>query len=84
MQKTQFETVLEKFPGGVSEIAAILGVTENAVYRWGYPKGKTGTGGIVPSKYHESLLKAAAERRYKLKPKDFFAHLSGATVGSAQ
>lgn len=84
MSKTQFETIINKFPGGVSEVAGVCNISEVSVYRWGYSKEKGGTGGFIPDKYHAPLLEAARLRKYKLKPRDFFAHLDGAALGAAQ
>ena len=63
--------IIEKF-GGASNVAEIVGTERNAVYKWTYPKERGGSDGLIPSKYHGLLLKAARDRKLKLKPKDFF------------
>lgn len=69
--RTPAERVIGKFPGGARALAALLGVAPVTVYRWTYPKVRGGTGGLVPSEYHERILKLAEAEGLRLSPWDF-------------
>ncbi len=61
--------VIEKF-GGREEFANVLGITIVSVYRMTYPRSRGGTGGLIPSKHHAKLFKAAQDRGIDLKADD--------------
>jgi putative alpha-1,2-mannosidase len=63
--------IIERF-GGAPKVAEIVGTERTAVYKWTYPRERGGSDGLIPSKYHAILLRAAKERKLKLKPEDFF------------
>jgi|WetSurMetagenome_2_1015567.scaffolds.fasta_scaffold10977_2 hypothetical protein len=75
--KSQAERIIEKF-GGASVVAKMLGVDPSRPYRWMYPKASGGSGGIIPAKYHEALMRHAHERGVDLTPHDFFAPVGAA------
>lgn len=58
--------------GGVKRTAELAEATENWVTRWTYPVDRGGTGGRVPAKAQERLMRAAAEGLVALSPADFF------------
>lgn len=58
--------------GGVPKTAAIVGKSENWVYKWRISKEKGGTGGLVPRDAQEKLLAAAARKEVNIRPSDFF------------
>lgn len=65
------EHVIEKC-GGAAKVAEMLGVHITRVYRWTYDEGRGGTGGRIPGKRQEELLKLAKEKGIELEPADFF------------
>lgn len=52
-------TVIARF-GGSGPLARRLGLDRSAVHRWALPRARTGTGGLIPSRYHRRLLELAA------------------------
>ncbi len=58
--------------GGVAETARLANRSLTSVYRWGYPKEKDGTGGLVPSDCQIVLLNAAHAEGIPLKIRDLF------------
>lgn len=71
------KTVIE-ICGGVSTVAEMVNRHHTRVRRWGYPKSKGGTGGLVPSEMQETLLIEARKRGFDLQPDHFFIHLGNA------
>lgn len=69
---SQAEAVIRKF-GGVYEMAAALGVKPSTVYRWTYPPGKQGTGGIIPSRKREAVKRAARREGILITKEDWSA-----------
>lgn len=65
------ETIIKKC-GGVANVAAIVGCSENWVYRWKMAKDAGGTGGRVPAKAQAAIMEAAKQGKCKVKPSDFF------------
>lgn len=65
------KNVFEKI-GGPTEAAKMVGVERSTAYRWGYPKDKGGTGGLIPAEYQRVLLERARDRGLHLTPSDFF------------
>ena len=63
--------VIEKC-GGHRAVADMAGVDVTRVYRWTYSRDRGGTGGIIPTKHHQQLLRVARERGVDLEPADFF------------
>lgn len=55
--------------GGHRAVADALKIDVSRIYRFTYPADRGGTGGLIPSKYHDTLL---ATFRDKLEPADFF------------
>jgi hypothetical protein len=58
--------------GGAQAVAEITGVHPSRVHRWGYPKEKGGSDGVIPARHHQKLLEGARKRGIKLRPADFF------------
>lgn len=58
--------------GGVAAVVAMTGRSRSRVARWTYPKGRGGTGGLIPSDVQVTLLAAARARGINLLPEDFF------------
>jgi hypothetical protein len=62
-RQTQAQRVIAKF-GGAQVLGKALarvnsGRDRSRVYRWGYPKSKGGTGGVIPSSVIADVLTAA-------------------------
>ena len=49
--------------GGEAQVAFITGTAYTAPYRWQAAKWKGGTGGLIPQRYHRTLLDYARSRR---------------------
>lgn len=47
--------------GGHRAVADYCGTAVNAPYRWTYEKTRGGTGGVIPHRYHDTLLEMARE-----------------------
>lgn len=69
--------VIEKC-GGVARAAALTGKSESWVHRWKYPKSNGGTGGHVPRRAQEALIKAKV-----CAPHDFYEVDEGAPCVNA-
>lgn len=56
--------------GGVGTVAEALSIPPASIYRWRRPKDKNrnGTGGLVPNRHHQELLRLFPQ----LEPSDFF------------
>ena len=67
--KTAAERVFRAF-GGPRRVAAALGLSHAAVYRWNYEKDRRGSGGAVPTEWHAPLLEAALTRGIRLERAD--------------
>lgn len=59
--------------GGEARVSEITGTSGNAPYRWQYPREKGGTGGLIPQRYHRTLLNHARDEGVDLKAEDFLA-----------
>lgn len=68
---TQAERIIAKC-GGISVVSEMTGVNHTRVYRWQITKARGGTGGLIPSRYHQTILDAAKARGVDLTPADFF------------
>jgi len=58
--------------GGHRIVAEMAGVDVTRVYRWTYPPERGGTGGVIPTRHHQELLRRARQRGIDLQPADFF------------
>lgn len=67
----QAERVIAIF-GSARRVARLLCLSPATVYRWSYPVQRGGTGGLIPSEYHQALLDLAAVEGVDLRPDDFF------------
>jgi hypothetical protein len=69
--KQQAKRVLEKC-GGAPRVAEWLGIDPSRPYRWTYPRSRGGSGGVIPARHHDELLRKAREFGVDLSPSDFF------------
>ena len=60
-----------KLLGGPGVVAGIVGVHRTRVSNWKRPRGLGGTGGVIPQRYHRTLLDYAAENSVELNAEDF-------------
>ena len=59
--------------GGTTKVAEMLGVAPSNVYRWAYPKTRSGgCGGLIPTSQQAKLLSVARRRGIDLRPEHFF------------
>lgn len=58
-------SIIEKL-GGPSAVARMTGVHRTRVSNWMRPQEKGGTGGIIPHKYHRTLMERAADLGFEL------------------
>lgn len=58
--------------GGDTAVAQLLGLSQNAVYRWSYPRERGGTHGRIPARHIPRLIAHAKERGTRLRLDDFF------------
>jgi hypothetical protein len=58
--------------GGVTEVARITGRSEIRVRRWGYPKSRGGSDGLIPSDIQQVLMDFARENDVPLQAEHFF------------
>lgn len=56
---------------GVATIAALLNLTESAVYKFTYPKARSGTDGLIPSDHVQTLLAKGPPAGIPFTPEDF-------------
>lgn len=68
---TQAERIIDKC-GGIAAVSEMTGVNHTRVYRWKLTKARGGTGGLIPSRYHQTILDRAQARGIDLSPADFF------------
>jgi len=59
--------------GGEAKAAEIAGVVPKNVYRWQWPAGQGGTGGVIPMERAMRLLRWSREHGGPLKPEHFFS-----------
>jgi hypothetical protein len=64
------EIIIKRF-GGFKALAELLKMDRSSVQRWTYPRGRNGTGGIIPQKHHVELLKLAKKHGVRLAAEDF-------------
>lgn len=62
--------IIKRF-GGPSELASLLGVHRTRVSNWQRPRASGGTGGLIPQRYHPTLLDYAARKGIALGAADF-------------
>lgn len=58
---------------GTAGAAALVGLTSEAVKKWGRPASKGGQGGLVPAKYQARYLQEARRRELPLTAEDLVA-----------
>lgn len=63
--------IIEKC-GGVEATAKLSECSPNWVYRWRMKRSAGGTGGHIPASAQRKLMEAAAKKKCKLSPSDFF------------
>lgn len=57
--------IIEKF-GGVRALARTLKLSPSTIMGWKTSKKRRGTGGKIPNKHHEKIMKIAKKRRMKI------------------
>ena len=63
--------IIEKF-GGHKRLAAILEIHRATVYRWTWPRERGGTGGVIPTKMVDRVIRAARVEGIFLSASDLF------------
>lgn len=63
-------TIIQKL-GGESVVAEITRTASTAPYRWQYSREKGGTGGVIPQRYHRTLLSFARDNDIPLSAEEF-------------
>ena len=58
--------------GGAKAVSEMVGRDETRVRRWGYPKSRGGSDGLIPADCQIRLLAEANRRGIALKPEHFF------------
>lgn len=61
--------------GGPKAVAQTLGLHKTTVYYWIKPLSRGGSGGVIPAKYVEPLIRHARAQGIRLKPEDFAVRL---------
>ena len=64
--------------GGEAEVSRITGTAYTAPYRWQHPKGRGGSGGLIPQRHHAALLAHARAHGIALTAEDFLARADAA------
>jgi len=64
-------TIVE-FLGGIEAVSEIADVRVCSVYRWMWSKSRKGSGGIIPARHAQRLLRYARENNIDLRGGDFF------------
>lgn len=67
--------------GGETKVRELTGASVTAPYRWQYAKDKGGTGGLIPQRYHRTLLDYAQDNKIDLSAEDFLPERQ--TAGAA-
>ena len=67
--------------GGPTKVADHLGVHPTRVHAWKRSKGRGGTGGIIPMKHAQVLLRDAKQLGADLLPEHFFPDFASAAEG---
>lgn len=63
-------TIVRKL-GGEGIVAELTRTASTAPYRWQYSREKGGTGGVIPQRYHRTLLSYARENDIPLSAEEF-------------
>jgi hypothetical protein len=63
---------------GITAVAEATSRDRTSVLRWTYAKERGGTGGLIPARHHQDLLRLARERSVSLEAR----HLIGAEVAA--
>jgi hypothetical protein len=70
------DSIIAKF-GGPNRVAGIVKVHRTRVSKWKSPRESGGTGGLVPQRYHRTLLDYAAEQSIPFSAEEFLAPRQG-------
>lgn len=71
VMSTPAEIIINKC-GGPDATAALLGLHRISVLRWDYPKERGGSGGLIPTRHQNTLLRKARKKGIDISPSDFF------------
>ena len=66
-------SVIGKF-GGVRALARELSIDASALSKWQTSTFRSGAGGIIPARYHVTLLALAEAKRIRLTPADLIGY----------
>lgn len=69
--------------GGLTEVSKAAKTTVTTVQRWRLSPKQGGTGGFIPRKYHERLIRHAKKKKLVLSAADFIEVTSLRTEGAA-
>lgn len=71
--RTQAISIINKM-GGAYTLAELIGVSPSTVYKWTYNKDEhpEGTGGIIPTRQHEAIKRAARREGILLTSRDWY------------
>ena len=73
---SQAHNIMDLF-GGAASLAKAINLPYATVYRWQLPKEQGGTDGLVPSKHHLPIIRAARLQDIDIKYSHFFPDLEG-------
>jgi hypothetical protein len=76
------QTIIAKL-GGPGVVAGVVKVHRTRVSNWKRPRMSGGTDGLIPQRYHRSLLDYATENSIELNAEDFLAPRAPAEKESA-
>lgn len=71
------KTIIQKL-GGEAVVSRITETAYTAPYRWQHPREKGGTGGVIPQRYHRTLLDYAQANDIPLSAEEFLQSREGA------
>lgn len=71
------ESIIKRL-GGEAVVSKITGTSFTAPYRWQHAREKGGTGGLIPQRYHRTLLDYAQQNEIELNAEDFLESASQA------
>jgi hypothetical protein len=64
--------------GGALNVAGVLGLSKSAPGKWLIDRRDGGSGGMIPQRHIEPLIRYARSQRIRLGPADFYPQLKGA------
>jgi hypothetical protein len=71
------------YHNGLSAIAGWTGMHTTRIDQWTQPKGRHGTGGLIPVKHWHSIIVGAGRSGIVLEPSDFYFTVAELRAGVA-